>query len=147
MSLSWSELLSGPRIGKFASVGAVGAVVDLTVATGLLFAIDLRPELAKLVGAECAIIVMFVLNDRWTFPNAGRDSPWARLKRLGKSNLVRSGGIAVQVAVVWVLTGLPVSVPLFGRDIWPAVTMPIAIGTAATVNYVAESLFTWRIGR
>lgn len=147
MSFSWRELLSGPRIGKFASVGAVGAGIDLAIATGLLIATALPPWLVKLIGAEAAILVMFALNDRWTFPEAGGNGWRSTLTRLGKSNVVRSGGLAVQVAVVWVLTGLTVSVTLFGRDIWPLVTMPIAIGAAATVNYIAESLFTWRIGR
>ena len=78
---------------------------------------------------------------------AGGTGRVAWLKRLGKSNLVRSGGLAVQVAIVWVLTGLAVSVSVFGHDIWPLVTMPIAIAAAAVVNYVAEGLFTWRIGR
>ena len=71
MNRFWRKLASGPRIGKFASVGVVGAGVDLTVATGLLVATTWPPELVKLVGAECAIIVMFVFNDRWPVARVG----------------------------------------------------------------------------
>ncbi len=140
-------LRDGRRLVQFASVGLVGAMLDLTVSSALYLYIGIRPEIAKIVGAECAIILMFLLNDRYTFGQAGGSRWIDRLTRLLRSNVVRSGGIAVQVIVVFVLTRLPVSVMVGGTDVWPVVTMPIAIGCGFVVNYAGETLITWRVHR
>jgi len=139
------ELVSGSRFGMFLSVGALGAVVDLSVSSALTLGAVLPPEWAKLVGAECAIVLMFLVNDRWTFAAHGTDGLAAKLRRLLRSNVVRSVGLAVQFLVVRALVGLDVTVTAAGRDVWAVVTMPVAIGAAVLVNYVAESLFTWRV--
>ncbi|KAB1197069.1 MULTISPECIES: GtrA family protein [Haloferax] len=146
MTNRFSALLSGARIGKFASVGAVGAVFDLTVSSLLIVLFGVVGEVAKLVGAEVAIVIMFVINDRWTFADAGADHLVAKIRRFVKSNLVRSGGLAVQVIVVRLLREVPLSIPVGGIDLWQLIPLPIAIGASMFLNYVAESLFTWRIG-
>ena len=139
------ELLAVDRFGQFVSVGAVGAVFDLTASSVLSAGVGVPPEIAKLVGAEVAIIVMFVVNERWTFAAHGDDGGWAILRRFLKSNLVRSGGVAVQVAVVAGLTRLPIALDAFGVDLWELATFPIAIACSLLLNYVLESLFTWRV--
>ncbi|WP_436923811.1 GtrA family protein [Halosimplex amylolyticum] len=139
-------LLSGVRFGKFVSVGAVGALSDnaMLALLGLGFGV---PELAaKAVGIETAILVMFMVNEHWTF--AGEGAPGARpfLRRLGKSHLVRSGGSLIQFAIYWALTQrLDVTLVVFDTDVWFLVASPIAIGFAMFVNYVFESLFTWQV--
>jgi putative flippase GtrA len=153
MSRPPSEVLAGlreallvpARFGRFLGVGAVGAVLDLAVSSTLTLAGLLPPEWAKVVGAECAIVLMFLVNDRWTFADHGAAGPAAKLRRLLKSNLVRSAGLAVQFLVVRLLTRLDVTVVAAGTDVWSVVTMPIAIGCAVMVNYAAESLLTWRV--
>lgn len=139
-------LLSGKRMGQFLSVGIVGAIVDLIISIALTYATAISPTLAKFIGAETAIILMFLLNDRWTFADAGRAGVVFKLRRLLKSNVVRGGGLAVQVTVVWLLTGTGIEIIVSGTDLWPAVTMPIAIACSFVFNYVAETLFTWRLG-
>ena len=138
-------LFSPARFGQFVGVGAVGAAVDLTISSTITLAGLLNPEWAKLLGAECAIVVMFLVNDHWTFANHGADGPVSKLRRLLTSNLVRSGGLAVQFTVVYLLTRLGVRVVVYGTDIWALLTLPVAIGCSFLVNYVAESLFTWRV--
>lgn len=139
------ELATGTRFGKFLSVGAAGAIVDLSISSVLTLAALLPPQWAKLVGAECAIVLMFLANDRWTFPEEGALGLVPKLRRLLKSNLVRTAGLAVQFTVVAVLTGLDVQIVVFETNIWAIVTMPIAIGVSFLINYVAESLITWRV--
>lgn len=139
------ELARGARFGRFLSVGALGALVDLPISTVLTLGAVLEPQWAKVVGTECAIIVMFLINDSWTFEAHGAAGRRAKVRRFVRSNAVRSGGLLVQFAVVWTLTDLDVEIGLAGIDVWPVVTMPIAIGTSVLVNYVAESLFTWRV--
>lgn len=139
------ELLSAVRIGQFASVGAVGAVFDLTVSTLLTVWVGVLPEFAKLAGAEVAIVVMFFINEHWTFAAHGAAGWLQVLRRLVKSNLVRTGGLAVQFLVVRGLRGVPIEFVVRGVDLWTLATFPVAIAAAVALNYVLESLFTWRV--
>ncbi|MFB6141521.1 MAG: GtrA family protein [Halosimplex sp.] len=139
-------LLSGVRFGKFVSVGAVGAVSDNAMLALLKLGFGVPELLAKAAGIETAILVMFLVNEHWTF--AGEGDPGTRpfLRRLGKSHLVRSGGSAVQFAIYWFLTQrLDVTVVVSDTDLWFLLASPIAIGCAMFVNYVFESLFTWQV--
>ena len=138
-----AELASRPRFGKFVSVGAVGAALDLTASSALIVAAGVDPAAAKLVGAELAILAMFGINERWTFAGRGRPAAWPR--RLLKSNAVRVGGLAVQFLVVRWLSDLDYSAPVAGFDLWLLLPLPIAILASMLLNYVAESLFTWRV--
>ena len=135
------------RFGRFISVGFVGASIDLVISGGLVLTTEIPPELAKLIGAEAAIIVMFVINDRWTFGEVDTRGLRHAIRRLIKSNVVRSGGLAIQVMVVFVLTRISIEVVYGGTDIWPVLTMPIAIGCGFLANYMGETLFTWRVNR
>lgn len=132
------------RIGKYVSVGAVGAVIDLSVSVTITLVGLFPPEWAKFVGAETAIILMFFLNDRWTFAGFGEMSYRHQLVRLLRSNLVRSVGLLLQVGIVWYLTSLA-TVVVVGVDVWALAAMGIAIVASFIVNYIAESLLTWRV--
>ncbi|MDS0293608.1 GtrA family protein [Halogeometricum luteum] len=140
-----SALLSGVRFGKFASVGAVGAVFDVTTTTALIFLFDVLNEYAKLVGAEVAIVVMFLINENWTFADAGEAGLLPTLRRFLTSNVVRSGGLAVQFLVVRAFREAGFSYVVLGVDVWQLLPIPLAIGASMLLNYVAESVFTWRI--
>ncbi|RLM59807.1 GtrA family protein [Halobellus sp. Atlit-31R] len=140
-------LASGVRFGKFVSVGAVGAVFDITTTTALIVGLGVLGEYAKLVGAEVAIVVMFAINERWTFSELGASGAIPTLSRFVRSNLVRSGGLAVQFLIVRSLRQLDLSVVVFGFDLWQLIPIPIAIAGSMLLNYVAESLLTWRVTR
>ncbi|WP_438267271.1 GtrA family protein [Halorubellus salinus] len=138
-------LVSGTRFGQFASVGVVGAAFDVTTAT-VLQSLGVFPELAVFVGIEVAVVVMFLLNDNWTFSTEGRRGIRATLRRLARSNLVRAGGIAVQLATFRLLYRVFfVDVDVLGIDGWFVTAKVAGIGAGLLVNYVAESLFTWRV--
>ncbi len=144
----FESLVSGVRFGQFLSVGIVGAISDNTMLAvlGLAFGV---PELwAKAAGIETAILVMFLVNEHWTFSEDGAAGLRPFLRRLAKSHLVRTGGVTVQLVVYWVLTQqLTVELVVAGRDLWFIAASPIAIAAAMSVNYVFESLFTWQVHR
>jgi putative flippase GtrA len=146
----WSSLgalVSGLRFGQFLSVGVVGAILDTIVTLSLKEGLTVHPDLAKFVGAECAIVLMFFINEYWTFSEEGQSGRFALLRRLLTSNVVRSGGLAVQLVTFSFVRRLPVSIVVFDVELWKVLPIFIAIGTAFVVNYVAESLFTWRVHR
>lgn len=142
---SLDTLVSPSRFGQFISVGAAGAVVDLTVSSALTITGLAPPEWAKLGGAECAIVLMFLINDHWTFTNYGTPGVESKVRRLVRSNLVRSVGLVVQFLIVRGLTRVDITVTVGNMNIWALVTMPIAIGCAVLINYIAESLLTWQV--
>jgi putative flippase GtrA len=133
------------RFGRFVSVGAVGALCDNAVLLALA-TVGVMPELAKFAGIETAILVMFALNERWTFAGAGASGLVPTVRRLATSNVVRVGGIAVQLVVFsTVYRRLHVDLTALGLDLWLLVASAAGIGCGMVVNYVTESLFTWRI--
>ena len=140
-----TALVSRSRFGRFVSVGVVGAVFDVTTATALR-ELGVFPELAVFAGIEVAVVVMFLLNDNWTFSGEGAAGLGPVLGRLVRSNLVRAGGILVQLGTFRVLYRvLAVDLAVAGLDGWFVVSKIGGIGVAMFVNYVAESLFTWRV--
>jgi putative flippase GtrA len=154
------SLISAVRFGQFASVGVIGALCDnfvlltssgLGVASaiaGLLGFPALAPEIAKALGIETAVIVMFLLNDSWTFASADGNGT-SRPRRLLTSNLVRIGGITVQLVVFSVVydaaqqTGIDLS--MLSIDLWLLIASLCGIGLGMIINYVSESLITWRV--
>ena len=137
-------LVSGVRFAEFASVGAIGAVLDTTLLLVLTGPFGVATWLAKLTSAEAAILLMFAVNERWTFADEGDPDRWPR--RLLKSNLVRVGGVLVATGVVTALDAyVDVSLPVLGFDLWLVFANGAGIAAGLLVNYVAESLFTWRV--
>lgn len=141
-----ARLVDGTRFGQFLSVGILGAACDTTATLALQTYLGVQYDLAKLFGAELAIVVMFLLNERWTFASEGAAGVPATLKRLVTSNVVRSGGLAVQLVTYYFLRRAPVDLVIAGFDLWRVGAIVCAIGVAFVVNYVTESTFTWRVG-
>ena len=143
----WLAALAAPRrFGKFVSVGAVGAAFDTIVLLTLVEVFGLLEEAAVLVGIETAILVMFTLNEGWTFRGTGTNGWRATGRRLGRSHAVRAAGSVVQFLVFVALFRLPsVSLSVSGLDVWLLVAKGGGVACGMLVNYVFETLFTWRV--
>lgn len=131
--------LEGTRIWQFVAVGVVGTACDFAVLITLVELVGAPLLVAKIVGAESAIVVMFTINERWTFASWGSNAGLALLRRLLTSNLVRLGGIAVATTVLLVLTTW--------YDVPYVLANGVGIGAGFVVNYMMENLFTWRTHR
>jgi len=139
-------LFSRVRFGQFVSVGIIGAVTDSTVLTVTTLQFGFPEIWAKAAGIEIAIIVMFFINEFWTFSDKGNAKIFCFIKRLGKSHLVRSGGITVQLVMYWILIQwVNLSVVISNTDIWFLVASLFSIGFAMFINYTFESIFTWQV--
>jgi putative flippase GtrA len=142
----FDALRSRVRFGQFVSVGVVGAVCDTTVLVVLTELFGVLPEFATLVGIETAILVMFAINENWTFAGEGREDRESLLGRVLRSHAVRAAGSLTQFLVfVAVFRGVAVTLTLGGLDLWLLVAKGTGIGVGMVVNYVFESLFTWRV--
>ena len=146
MSDRLEELRSGVRFGRFVSVGALGAVVDNATLLALASGMGVYRGVAKLAGAVLAIVVLVLVNERWTFADEGDPGRWATLRRFLRSNLVRAGGVLVATGVFVVVSGLAPPLPWLPEPLWLTAANGCGILAGLLVNYVAESLVTWRVG-
>lgn len=126
------------RMGQFALVGAIGAVVNL-LAMFLLTRAGSHYLLASGLAIEAGLLSNFVLNRSWTFRDRAPTKPANLLRALGRDHVVRSGGMAVNLGVLWALTAL---VGLF-----PLGSQAVGIGAAVAWNYVGNTWWTWETGR
>lgn len=140
-------LLHRARIGKFISVGAVGATIETVLVAILTTSTTIGPLIAKVIGAETSISTMFVINDHWTFADNGKKGLFAGVRRWIRSHLVRVLGLSIAFLVLYILTEFNnISLMIYDLDFWPTIANIIGIGVAMTINYIAESVFTWNIG-
>lgn len=149
MSRLWRlarSLLSRRRLASFAVVGVAGALCDLFMLVLLVEVVGLLAEIATLISIEASILLMFVLNDQWTFRAEGQSKVKAMLCRLWRSHLVRFAGISIQLGVfVVIYRGSGLSVAVSGVDWWLVWAKSVAIVIGSGCNFLLESTFTWRV--
>lgn len=133
------SLASAGRLLQFVAVGTVGATVDMSLLVVFHSVVGLPLVISKLAGAEISYLVMFVINERWTFSSFGRTSVRARLRRLATSNGVRLGGLITATIALVILTET--------AGVWYPLANAVGIGVGFFVNYTLESLLTWRVHR
>lgn len=135
---AWYRSLVAPiRFAQFLSVGFVGALVDNTLLVGLVELAAIAPSIAAIGAKEGSILVMFAINERWTFRDARDGERAGLLRRLVKSNAVRAGGAVVGIATLVALTR--------GLGLWYLAANVVGIGVGFVFNYVLESIVTWRV--
>jgi len=124
------------RFFTFCLVGLSGVFVNM----GLLWLLTEFAHFPYLVSAafsiESSIISNFILNDHFTFSD--RRSPTAKSfrNRLLKFNLVSLAGLAINMAVLWLLT------EVFG--LYYLLSNLCGIAVAFLWNYLVNSWWTWK---
>lgn len=135
------------RFFKFAMVGSVGAIVQLT--TLQLWRLVAPFQLAFFLAIESAVISNFLLNNLWTFADRKLSLVKMPLKFL-QFNLASGGSIAIQQVVAFVGE--------FGIGLFAVLTLPIlnfafdtgtiyailGIGIGLFWNYFAYNFFIWK---
>ncbi|THE62730.1 GtrA family protein [Salinadaptatus halalkaliphilus] len=130
-------LRSPKRFGQFAGVGIAGATVDNVVLVALVELTVLGPVVAKAISWELSIVVIFLINERWTFSNYGRLGARAFGRRFLRSNAVRFGGFLVTLSVLTIL--------VYGFGVWYLAANLVGLALGFVVNYTCESLYTWKV--
>jgi putative flippase GtrA len=127
------------RFLKFAAVGAIGMVVDLTVLTVSHERFGLSLSAAVALGFSVAVLSNFTWNRLWTFPESRRRPLGSQLVQFVIINVI---GLGINEIVV---LGLH---PLFGLVFHdpPAylAAKVIAIGIVLFWNYFANRAWTYR---
>lgn len=125
------------RLIKFSIVGVIGAGINtgflwvLTDVAGLFYLFS------AVVAIEIAILTQFLMNDRWTFKETKTQHLEQLITRVFKSNVWRSGGLAVNVGVLYLLTEY--------MGVYYLLSNIVGIVCAFLLNYILESRLTWGI--
>ena len=85
------------RFLKFATVGAIGSVIDIGIANLLTHLWNMRLVYAGSFSFLCAVFSNFTLNRYWTYPDS-RSRPFVH--QLGMFFLVNSIGIAIRIPIL-----------------------------------------------
>src|SRR5829696_2856639 len=85
------------RFLKFATVGALGALIDFGVMNLLSHWFNLRLVYAGSLSFICAVVSNFTLNRYWTYPDS-RSRHY--LHQLGMFFLVNAAGIAFRIPIL-----------------------------------------------
>jgi putative flippase GtrA len=127
------------RFVKFAMVGAVGMVVDLTVLNVLHRGVGLPLLVANTISFTMAVVSNFTWNRLWTFPES-RERPL--VPQLGQFALVNVVGLAINNLVLWLVYSL---VKNFIPDpLDYNLAKIVAIGVVLFWNYGVNRLWTYR---
>ncbi len=125
------------RLIKFSIVGAIGAGINtfflwvFTDVAGIFYLYS------SAIAIEIAIILQFLMNDRWTFKEQKTTHVEQFMKRILKSNLWRSGGLALNIGVLYFLTEYV--------GVYYLLSNIVGIICAFLLNYLFESRLTWGI--
>lgn len=85
------------RFLKFATVGALGALIDFGVMNALTHIFNMLLVYAGSISFVCAVISNFTLNRYWTYPDS-RSRHF--LHQLGMFFLVNAAGIAFRIPIL-----------------------------------------------
>ncbi len=125
------------RLIKFSIVGVIGAGIN----TGFLWVLTdfagLFYLFSSAIAIEIAIIMQFLMNDRWTFKERKTTRAGQFIKRILKSNLWRSGGLAINIGILYLLTEYV--------GVYYLLSNILGIICAFLLNYILESRLTWGI--
>jgi dolichol-phosphate mannosyltransferase len=144
------------RVFKFGVTGGIGFVVNtlglflfsrLPVIQGLAASLAVATNasfinvsgLSSALGAECAIVSNFTLNNLWTFRDRTFKSPWEIVPKFIQFNLSSFGAVLIQFVVVGAGTMLTGQSSL-SRFIW----LVVATAIGMVLNYIIYSKFIWK---
>jgi dolichol-phosphate mannosyltransferase len=121
--------------GKFAVVGSIGFIINTAILEALVL-MGYHPAVGSALGAECAIISNFILNNAWTFKS--RKVQGLRLiPKFLQFNAASLGAIAIQAGTVFLGTRM------FGVDLYRWFYI-LGVGFGLIWNYTMYSRVIWK---
>ncbi|HJS18266.1 MAG TPA: GtrA family protein [Anaerolineales bacterium] len=136
------------RFLKFATVGALGAMIDFAVMNFMTHTFNMRLVFAGTISFICAVLSNFTLNRYWTYPDSRSRHI---IHQLGMFFLVNAAGIAIRVPILHFLepplalffqrvTNLPQSTAhLLAKN----VTLAFAIAVVMIWNFFINRYWTY----
>jgi putative flippase GtrA len=126
------------RFIKFATVGAIGSVIDIAIMNLLTHLFNLRLVYAGTISLICAIISNFLLNRYWTYPDS-RSRHF--LHQLSIFFLVNLMGIAFRIPILHFVE--PVMAGAFERMAHLSSSAAETLAKNATIAFAIGVVMIW----
>ena len=126
------------RFLKFATVGAIGSVMDILIMNLLTHLRNMRLVYAGTISLICAIVSNFLLNRYWTYPDS-RSRPF--LHQLSMFFLVNLMGIAFRIPILQFVE--PVMAGAFERMVHLSHDSAEIIAKNATLAFAIGVVMLW----
>lgn len=120
---------------KFAIIGALGGIINTIILYTFTEFLGIYYILSSLIAIETSIIAMFFLNNELTFINK-KIKTSDIIAGIFKSNIIRSFGIMINLALLFILTEY--------LKIFYIYSNIIAIFIASIFNFIGEKRFNWK---
>lgn len=130
------------RFIKFAIVGGIGAVLDVTVLNVLVLVFGVDKFYANIISVSCAIVSNFTWNRLWTFPESREQAVHSQLGKFAVVNLM---GLAIN-QIVFITTDNFIFLPLMPTHETIAFNLAkaCAIGVVLFWNFGINRIWTYR---
>jgi len=125
------------RLIRFSIVGVIGAVINTILLWLFTDLAGIYYLYSSAIAIEIGILLQFLLNDRWTFKEKKTRGVKQFIVRILKSNLWRSGGLVINIGVLYLLTEY--------LDVYYLISNIFGILCAFLWNYLLESRLTWEV--
>ncbi len=129
----WQRVRHG-SFGKFMVVGSIGFTIN-TIILELMVKSGFSPAAGSALGAECAIISNFILNNAWTF--RARKISDGKFQKFLQFNTTSLGALLIQAGTVWVGTNTL-------GVIWYRWFYVLGVGIGLVWNYTMYSRVIWK---
>ena len=125
---------------KYAITGFLGYLINAFTLEIFSQGVGLNPGVAAMLGAECAIIWNFIINNFWAFKEHRITNPWKVVFKFPQFNLVSIGSLAITSSVVFISTHT------FGDYLMVRqVSLALAIGLLVIpYSYSMYNIFIWK---
>lgn len=130
---SWFQVVA--QYGRFAAIGLAGASMNMGVLYLLTELAGVHYLVSALAAIESALLLVFFLNNEFTFEEPKRGLR-AVAEGILRSNVVRAGGTALHLVVLYGLTTY--------AGLFYLVANVAAIFVASLFNYVGEKTWNWQ---
>ena len=135
------------RFLKFATVGAIGTVVDFGIYNFLNLAVGLEPVFSQAISFAVAVVNNFLWNRHWTYPDSRSKAAHHQMIQFGLINvvglLIRTpiiGGLEKPLGVFAGRLGVGADAAvIFGHN----AALAVAIGIVMLWNYFANRYWTY----
>ena len=135
------------RFLKFATVGAIGTVVDFAIYNLLNLVAGFAPVISQAISFAVAVVNNFLWNRHWTYPDSRAKAVHHQMAQFGLVNL---GGLIIRTPIIaWLESPLGVFAARLGVQAGAAVivghnlALVVAIGIVMLWNYFANRYWTY----
>jgi putative flippase GtrA len=135
------------RFLKFATVGAIGTVVDFSIYNLLNIVFHIQPVISQVFSFSLAVVNNFLWNRHWTYPESRAKAIHHQMVQFG---LINVGGLLIRTPII---AGLENPIGIFaGRlgvqagaatVIGHNAALAVAIGIVMLWNYFANRYWTY----